>query len=139
LIKYLIFIVFLLSMAVPAMGEDLYEPKPSRFVQPSMIVLPETEVYVAPEVTEYELFWWDNWFWQKYGLGWWRTRTWNNRWMSYPITPKFMKLVPSDWRARYMSRSWDGKLWKPKLIPYSGLEQYQRKLHQERMHRKKGK
>jgi hypothetical protein len=133
------YILLFLMMALTAQAEDLYEPKPSRFVQPSFIVLPDTEVYVAPEVAEYDLFWWNGWFWQKYGVAWWKTRSWNTRWTCYHLIPKFLKDVPLDWRARYMSRSWDGKPWKPKLIPYSGLEQYQRALHQKRLHEKRKK
>jgi hypothetical protein len=128
---------FMLFGYTSVRAEDIYEPKPSRFVQKSFIVLPGTEIYVAPEIAEYDLYFFQDWFWQKHGLDWWRTRGWNNRWTRYYLIPKFVREVPRDWRQRYMSRSWDGKPWKPKLIPYSGLEQYQRTLHQQRMHRKK--
>ena len=81
--KSLIYIVFFLLMAVPAIAEDLYEPKPSRFTMQSFVVLPDTEVYVSPEITEYDLYFFQDWFWQKHGLDWWRTRSWNNRWTRY--------------------------------------------------------
>lgn len=135
-IVYILYLLFILS--VPAISIEVPEPCPYRMSsEPCFILIPDSEVYVAPAIMEYDLFYFHHWFWQKFGLKWYRTRAWNARWQLYAGIPDLVIKVPVDWRQRYVSHSWDGKPWIPKLIAYGALEQFQRSWHPKYMRRLK--
>ena len=53
---------------------------------PRLVVVPETYVYVAPDVEE-EIFFSDGWWWRPWEGRWYRSRTYNSGWQHYRSTP----------------------------------------------------
>ncbi len=110
------------AFPLPAMAEinvNISIPLPPhiRFVEPPrLVVVPETYVYVAPDV-EAEIFFSDGWWWRPWEGRWYRSRSYDSGWQHYRKTPAFYRQVPNNWRHDYKERQWRGHQWNIEPIP----------------------
>lgn len=102
---------------------------------PALIVIPETYVYVAPEIEE-EIFFYGGWWWRPWDGRWYRSRHHDRDWMHYKGVPAFHQKVPPGWRNDYRERRWKGHEWDQRRIGHDDAEKnwrnWQRNRHWER-------
>ena len=78
--------------------------------QPEMVVLPGTNVYVAPGVAT-DLYFADGYWWRPYGGGWYRSAYYDRGWGPYSGVPGWYRGVPNNWRYNYEHHQWNGRTW----------------------------
>ncbi len=79
---------------------------------PRLVVLPDTYVYVTPDV-DVDIFFNDGWWWRPYEGRWYRSRDYNSGWYYYKSEPSFYRQVPKHWRNDYRDHHWKGQQWNP--------------------------
>lgn len=84
---------------------------------PRLVVVPETYVYVAPDIEE-EIFFSDGWWYRPWEGRWYRSRHHNSGWQHYRSTPSFYSHVPHNWRNDYREGHWRGQQWNIQPIPH---------------------
>ena len=87
-----------------------------------VIVIPDTYVYVIPDIEE-EMFFWAGWWWRPWEGRWYRSRYYDRDWVYYRYIPYFYYDVDFGWRGFYRDRHWHGRPWHYRRIPYSDLHQ----------------
>ena len=117
-------------------GVNISLPLPIVFVAPpELVVLPETNVYVVPDVEE-EIYFYGGWWWRPWEGGWYRSRHYDSDWSYYQQTPSFYRRIPSGWRNDYRERRWRGNQWNYVPIPHHQVQQnwgaWQRSRYWER-------
>jgi hypothetical protein len=110
-------IVMALSIAAclpPAsvdIGLSVPLPPPIVFsAPPEMVILPETEVYVAPEYDQ-DLFFYGGWWWRPWGGRWYRSLNYDSGWEFYHGVPGWYGGVYPHWRDNYRNHMWGGQRW----------------------------
>ena len=102
---------------------------------PELIVLPESDVYVAPDI-DVDLFFWNGWWWRLWEGRWYRSHYYNRGWGYYNNVPSFYFDVDPGWRGYYRDRNWYGHRWNYERIPNRRLQQnwksWQHDRHWER-------
>lgn len=88
---------------------------------PRLVVVPETYVYVAPDVEE-EIFFSDGWWYRPWEGRWYRSRHHNSGWQHYRSTPSFYSHVPNNWRNDYNERHWRGQQWNIQPMPHTQVQ-----------------
>lgn len=88
---------------------------------PVMVVIPETYVYVVPDVHD-EIFFYDGWWWRPWEGRWYRSRHYDSGWSYYQRVPTFYRNVPPGWRNDYRDHRWGGQPWNYKPIPHQQVE-----------------
>lgn len=99
-------------------------PMPPRIhfsAPPRLVVVPETYVYVAPDVEE-EIFFSDGWWYRPWEGRWYRSRQHDRGWQYYRSTPSFYNHVPDDWRNDYREGHWRGQQWNVEPIPHTQVQ-----------------
>lgn len=91
-----------LNFSLPPLIE-FYEP-------PELIVIPETYVYVVPDVEE-EIFFYNGWWWRPWEGHWYRSQSYDSGWEYYQRVPYFYREIPSGWRNDYRHNRWRGREW----------------------------
>jgi hypothetical protein len=86
---------------------------------PEMVVLPETYVYVVPDIEE-DVFFFDGFWWRPWQGHWYRSQYYDRGWGYYSSVPTFYREVPQTWRHDYREHQWRGQPWN-----------YQRMHHQQ--------
>jgi len=118
-------LAFLFLFPVPTMaGVDVSISLPPLIVfsaPPAMVVIPETYVYVVPDV-DVEIFFYDGWWWRPWEGRWYRSRHYDSGWGYYQRVPSFYSRVPSGWRNDYRERRWGGRPWNYQPIPHQQVE-----------------
>jgi hypothetical protein len=89
---------------------------------PHMIVLPETYVYVVPDIDE-DIFFYGGWWWRPWEGRWYRSRHYDSGWAYYRNVPSFYREIPSDWRNDYGDHQWRGRQWNYQQIPHQQVQQ----------------
>lgn len=84
---------------------------------PELIVLPETYIYVVPDV-EADIFFFNGWWWRPWEGRWYRSRYYDRGWAYYQRVPSFYHEIPSDWRNYYREHHWRGHPWNYRRIPH---------------------
>lgn len=108
--------------APPHIRINIPMPPHIRFVEPPrLVVVPETYVYVAPDVEE-EIFFSDGWWWRPWEGRWYRSRSYDSGWQHYRNTPSFYREVPNNWRNDYKERQWRGQQWNIQPIPHRQVQ-----------------
>ncbi len=79
---------------------------------PRMIVLPNTDIYVDPDVNV-DIFFNDGWWWRPYQGRWYRSRDYNSGWTHHRQPPAFYREVPRHWKDDYRNHQWKGNRWTP--------------------------
>jgi len=102
---------------------------------PALIVIPETNVYVAPDLRE-DMFFYKGWWWRSWDGRWYRSRNYNTGWSHYRNMPSFYSRIPSSWRDDYRGHRWKGHIWRYQHIPQHQVEDnwrgWERNKHWER-------
>jgi len=131
--KKLFFGTFLLTLVlvvpVPTMaGVDvkvsigLPLPPPIVFAAPpELMVLPETYVYVVPDVDE-DIFFYNGWWWRPWEGRWYRSRNYSSGWSHYRNVPSFYAWIPSGWRNDYREHRWKGHQWNHQRISHQKVQ-----------------
>ena len=98
-------------------------PAPIVFAAPpQVVVLPDTNnVYVVPYI-EFDLFFWNGWWWRPWEGGWYRSPYYDHGWVAYRSVPRFYYDVDPHWRAYYRDRHWNGHPWQYQPIPHQNLQ-----------------
>lgn len=129
-------------VSVPVMAEvdvniKISLPPPIPFVAPPrVVVIPETYVYVDPDIKA-DLFFWNGFWWRLWEGHWYRARGYNQQWSHYNQVPSFYKSVPHGWRDHYRNRTWGGHPWNYKRIPHKDLQQNWSRWERDRHWEKK--
>ncbi len=124
-----ILLAFVVALPIPTIaGVDVDVhvgiPLPPPVVFPSppeLIVIPETYVYVAPDVRE-DIYFHNGWWWRPWRGRWYRSRHYNSGWVYSASVPSFYGRIPSGWRSYYKDHRWRGHQWSYHRIPYHQLE-----------------
>jgi hypothetical protein len=136
-------VLLVLGLAVPTpvlAGVDVHvtiplPPPIPFFAPPELIVLPETYVYVAPDV-DVDIFFYDGWWWRPWEGRWYRSPYYNSGWAYYQSVPSFYGGIPLGWRSDYRDRHWRGHAWNYQRIPHHQVERnwrgWERDRHWER-------
>lgn len=105
-------------------------PEPVVFASaPEVIVLPDTNnVYVVPE-SDFDMFFWNGWWWRPWEGRWYRSRSYNRGWGYYNNVPSFYYDVDPGWRDAYRDRNWSGHRWNYERIPHQQLQRNWKKWH----------
>ncbi len=102
---------------------------------PELIVIPETYVYVDPDINA-DLFFWNGWWWRLWEGRWYRSHYYNRGWSYYKTVPSFYFDVDPGWRGYYRDHNWYGARWDYERIPSQRLQQnwksWQNDRHWER-------
>ena len=101
---------------------------------PELIVLPETYVYVVPDLDD-DLFFYSGWWWRPWRGNWYHSRHYNSGWRHYRNTPSFYRNIPPGWRNDYRNHRWRGEQWDYQRIPHRNVErnwsQWEKRRHWE--------
>jgi len=89
---------------------------------PQLIVLPETYVYVVPDL-EMDVFFYGGWWWRPWEGRWYRSRSYDTGWSDYNGVPTFYREIPSTWRNDYREHRWRGHRWDIQPIPHQQVQQ----------------
>ena len=115
-------------------------PMPPRIefaAPPRLVVVPETYVYVAPDVEE-EIFFADGGWYRPWEGRWYRSRHYDAGWQYYRSTPSFYRHVPHGWRNDYREGHWRGHQWNVQPIPHVQVQNnwrsWKSNRHWERNH-----
>ncbi len=91
-------------------GFNLDLPSISFHSPPQMVVLPDTYIYVVPDIDD-DIYFVDGWWWRPWHGNWYRSRNYDRGWRHYSRTPHFYRDVPHNWRHEYRNNSWKGHRW----------------------------
>src|SRR5208283_2257395 len=123
LLLSLILVVPIPTMARAAVSVSIGLPPPVVFAAPpEMIVLPETYVYVVPDV-DVDIFFYNGWWWRPWEGRWYRSQNYNSGWGYYNSVPSFYAGIPSGWRNDYRDHRWKGHQWNYQRIPQQQVQQ----------------
>jgi hypothetical protein len=123
-----IFLALVIVVPIPTMAQvdirvSFPLPPPIVFVAPpELIVLPETYVYVDPDI-DADLFFWSGWWWRLWEGRWYRSHYYDQDWGYYQSVPSFYVGIPSGWRNDYREHRWGGRPWNYQRIPHQQLRQ----------------
>jgi hypothetical protein len=102
---------------------------------PELIVIPETYVYVAPDVRD-DIFFYGGWWWRPWEGRWYRSQHHDRGWVYYERVPSFYSKVPPGWRKNYYERRWKGHRWEQRRMPHGyterNWEDWEKRRHWER-------
>jgi len=120
------------TMAGVNIGIGISLPPPIVFAAPpELIVLPETYVYVVPDV-DVDIFFYNGWWWRPWEGRWYRSRYYNRGWAYYNNVPSFYFDVDPGWRGYYRDHNWYGHRWNYERIPNQRLQQNWKSWHNNR-------
>jgi len=88
---------------------------------PVMVVIPETNVYVVPDVDE-DIYFYSGWWWRPWQGRWYRSRSYRSGWVYYQMVPSFYVSIPSGWRNDYRAHRWRGNQWNYQRIPQQQVQ-----------------
>jgi hypothetical protein len=92
-------------------GIRISQPSHIRFAAPpELVVIPETNVYAAPDVEE-DLYFYGGWWWRPWEGQWYRSRNYNSGWRYYKKVPSFYENITYSWRNDYREHNWKGHQW----------------------------
>jgi hypothetical protein len=89
---------------------------------PSLVVIPETDVYADPDLGV-NMYFYGGWWWRPWQGRWYRSHDYNSGWEYYRNTPSFYNRVPSGWRSSYRDRRYKGNEWNSRRIPHDQVQQ----------------
>lgn len=117
-----------IAVPLPAMaGVDVSVsiglPPPIVFAgPPELIVVPETYVYVVPDI-DVDIFFYNGWWWRPWEGRWYRSRYYDSGWVYYQRAPSFYRSIPPGWRNDYRDHRWRGHQWNYQRIPHQQVQQ----------------
>ena len=108
----------------PSADNNQAPPPPPPIVfsaPPEVVVLPGTNVYVAPDIGV-DVYFFDGFWWRPYGGRWYRSPYYDHGWGYYSSDPGFYRDVPEDWRHSYHEHQWEGHPWNYERIHHDQVE-----------------
>jgi hypothetical protein len=115
-------VVVIPAMARAAVNVSINLPPPIVFAAPpELIVLPETYVYVVPDV-DVDIFFYDGYWWRPWEGRWYRSQYYDSGWAYYNSVPSFYTGIPSGWRNDYRNHRWGGHQWDYQRIPHQQVQ-----------------
>jgi hypothetical protein len=117
----LVFVIPIPTMARVDVNIGISLPPIVFAAPPELIVIPDTYVYVAPDV-DGDLFFWNGWWWRLWEGRWYRSHYYNRGWGRYNTVPSFYFDVDPGWRGYYRDRNWYGHRWDYERIPNQRLQ-----------------
>jgi hypothetical protein len=124
-----LFIVACLPQPPVDMDISIPLPPPIVFsVQPEMVVLPETEVYVAPDYDQ-DLYFYQGFWWRPWGGRWYRSLNYDSGWEFYHGVPGWYGGVYPHWRDNYRNHMWGGQRWDYRPVPYGDVRTHWKTSH----------
>jgi hypothetical protein len=117
-----------ISAVYPAVNPDMADaqisvsigiplPPPIVFAAPpELVVLPGSDVYVAPDLSE-DVYFVDGWWWRPWQGHWYRSHSYNSGWSYYEHSPSFYGRVHHGWRDDYRDHRWQGHAWNYERMP----------------------
>ena len=131
----LLALIFVFPMPVMAgvdVGISISLPPLTVFsAPPEVIVLPETNVYVVPDL-EVDIFFYNGWWWRPWEGRWYRSRNYSSGWGYYRNVPSFYRGIPSGWRNDYREQRWRGHSWNYQRIPHQQVQRNWRNWEKNR-------
>ncbi len=143
-ITLLITTILFVGFSIPALAQVRFEvtapppptvrvavplPPPIPFpAPPEVVVLPETEVYVVPSVTE-EIFFYNGYWWRPWNGRWYRSLRYDRGWGVFAGVPGWYGGIPHDWRDNYRHHLWGGHPWNYHHISHNDLHRNWRTWH----------
>lgn len=102
---------------------------------PEVVVIPETYVYVVPDL-DVDIFFYNGWWWRPWEGRWYRSQHYDSGWVYYQRAPSFYGRIPPGWRNDYRERRWGGHQWNYQRIPHQQLQRnwsnWERNRHWEK-------
>ena len=127
-------IIFTPCVSIAGVSVHVNVPLPPPIIfpaPPSLIVIPETNVYAVPDIHD-DIFFYSGWWWRPWQGRWYRSRYYDRGWAFYPNPPYFYQNIPPGWRQDYRNRHWKGYRWDHKPIPHYQLQRNWNKWKQDR-------
>jgi hypothetical protein len=122
--KILLTLVILLpvsAMAGVSVHVNIPLPPPIVFAAPPEVVpLPESDVYVVPDVQE-EIFFSGGWWWRPWEGRWYRSHYYDRGWAHYRGVPAFHRNIPPGWRDDFRNHRWQGQPWEHQRVNHGDL------------------
>ncbi len=116
-----LFIVACLPPAPVEVGMSVSLPPPIVFSgPPEMVVLPDTDVYVAPDCDE-DIYFYSGWWWRPWGGRWYRSLHYDSGWAFYNGVPGWYGGVYPHWRDNYRSHMWGDHRWDYHPVHYDDV------------------
>ena len=78
--------------------------------EPETVVVPGTNVYVAPGLAE-DVYFTDGYWWRNYGGGWYRSTCYGCGWAAYGYGAPGWYGGVHNWRYNYAHHQWNGHAW----------------------------
>jgi hypothetical protein len=98
------------------------ESYPSHYASPSLVVIPGTYVYVAPDIGA-DIYFHVGYWWRLTDGFWYRSHHYDRGWNRYRGIPGFYHQIDPGWRRYYAQRQWHGHPWKCERIPAHRVQQ----------------
>jgi hypothetical protein len=96
-------------------------PPPIPFLAPpELVVLPDTDVYVAPDYDQ-DIYFYGGWWWRPWGSRWYRSLSYDSGWEFYHGVPGWYGGVHPRWRDDYRNHTWGGQRWDYRPVPYGDV------------------
>ncbi len=110
-----------LAQAQVSININIPLPPPIVFsAPPELVILPETEVYVAPDYDQ-DLYFCQG-FWWRFWLGrWYRSLYYDSGWEFYHGVPRWYAGVYPRWRENYRNHLWGGHRWDYRSVHYNDV------------------
>ena len=103
-------------------GVSVPLPPPLMFpAPPQLVVIPETNVYVIPDVND-DIFFYGGWWWRPWEGRWYRSQRYDSGWGYYKGNPSFYGHVPSGWRNDYRQGRWKGHQWNRRRVHHQQVQ-----------------
>lgn len=98
---------------------------------PEVVVLPEMNVYVVPDL-DVDIFFYNGWWWRPWEGRWYRSRNYGSGWGYYRSVPSFYRGIPSGWRNDYREHRWKGHQWNYQPMPHQQVQRNWRNWEKSR-------
>jgi len=98
---------------------------------PRMVILPESDIYVTPDVSA-DIFFFEGWWWRPWHGRWYRSHDYNRGWHYYDRVPSFYRHVPRGWRKDYVEHRWHGYRWDARPVHQRDLQKHWQEWKRDR-------
>ena len=108
--------------AQPSLHITIPLPPPILFpAPPSVVILPETQVYAVPDIRE-DIFFHSGWWWRPWNGRWYRSLHYDRGWAHYGGVPSWYRGIPHTWREDYHNHRWGSGVWNHRPIHHDELQ-----------------
>jgi hypothetical protein len=112
--------LFIFCCFAPARLEIPLPPPIPFLAPPSLVVLPDTDVYVDPDCDQ-DIYFYGGWWWRPWGGRWYRSLNYDSGWEFYNGVPGWYGGVYPHWRDNYHNHMWGGQRWDYRPVHYGDV------------------